>query len=55
MDGKAANLRSDVFDLEHMKANMQIQGPAIILNKTSTIVIEPNWEAKIDIYGNVEI
>ena len=54
-EGKATNLASNVFDLEHLKANMQIQGPAIILNKTSTIVIEPNWVAKIDINGNVEI
>mmetsp|Transcript_21107 Transcript_21107/g.25969 ORF Transcript_21107/g.25969 Transcript_21107/m.25969 type:complete len:167 (-) Transcript_21107:1371-1871(-) len=34
---------------------MEIAGPAIILNKTSTVVIEPYWLAKIDIYGNVEI
>ena len=34
---------------------MKIQGPAIILNKTSTILVEPFWEARIDIYGNVEI
>lgn len=34
---------------------MKIQGPAIILNKTSTIVVEPSCDAVIDEYGNVEI
>ena len=34
---------------------MRINGPAIILNKTSTILIEPSWVSEIDIYGNVEI
>ena len=34
---------------------MQVEGPAIILNNTSTIVVEPFCEAKIDVFGNVEI
>ena len=34
---------------------MKITGPAIILNKTSTVLIEPSWIAEIDIFGNVEI
>ena len=34
---------------------MNVHGPAIILNKTSTVLIEPHWDAKIDIYGNIEI
>ena len=34
---------------------MKVPGPAILLNKTSTILVEPFCEAKIDIYGNVEI
>ena len=25
------------------------------MNKTSTILVEPSWLSKIDIYGNVEI
>ena len=53
--GQAQCLDSKVYSLESLKANMKIQGPAIILNKTSTVLIEPFWEAKIDIYGNVEI
>jgi len=34
---------------------MQITGPAIILNSTSTILVEPFWQASIDEFGNVEI
>jgi N-methylhydantoinase A/oxoprolinase/acetone carboxylase beta subunit len=34
---------------------MTIKGPAIILNKTSTIVIEPHCSAEIDDYGSVII
>ena len=34
---------------------MTIDGPAIILNKTSTILVEPESDAIIDDFGNVEI
>ena len=34
---------------------MRIAGPAIILNQTSTILVEPGCEAYIDDFGNVEI
>ena len=34
---------------------MTIKGPAIILNKTSTILVEPESDAVIDDFGNVEI
>ena len=38
-----------------MKSGMKVSGPAIILNKTSTILVEPQSEALIDEFGNVEI
>ena len=34
---------------------MKVTGPAIILNKTSTILVEPDSKALIDEFGNVEI
>ena len=34
---------------------MKIEGPAIILNNTSTICIEPFWMASVDQFGNLEI
>jgi hypothetical protein len=30
-----------------------LAGPAIILNQTSTIMVEPGWQAEIDSYGSV--
>jgi len=53
--GKASFYETKVFDLEDLKANMRIEGPAIILNKTSTILVEPLCEALVDSYGNVEM
>ena len=32
-----------------------LAGPAIILNQTSTILVEPGWQAEIDSYGSVII
>lgn len=55
ISGKAECHDSNVYNLEHLKAGMKISGPAIILNKTSTVLIEPFWSAKIDVFGNVEI
>jgi 5-oxoprolinase (ATP-hydrolysing) len=48
-------LQTRVFDLEHLKAGTKIMGPAIILNSTSTVLIEPHCICKIDNYGNIEI
>ena len=53
--GGAQSLESPVFDLEALKSGMKIEGPAIILNKTSTILVEPESHAVIDDFGNVEI
>lgn len=38
-----------------MKSGMMVKGPAIILNNTSTILIEPSWVAKVDELGNIEM
>eukprot|EP00347_Sterkiella_histriomuscorum_P006120 403353992 len=48
-------LRTPVYDLEQLKAADKIQGPAIILNKTSTILIEPECTSQIDDFGNIFI
>lgn len=34
---------------------MELDGPSIILNQTSTILVEPGCKARIDSYGNVII
>ena len=53
--GETQCLESNVYDLEKMKSGMSVDGPAIILNKTSTILVEPDSDAIIDDFGNVEI
>jgi len=54
-DGQAVKNITQVFDLEKLKSGMKIKGPAIILNNTSTVLVEPVCEAEIDLYGNIEI
>ncbi|MEM2210462.1 MAG: hydantoinase/oxoprolinase family protein [Nitrososphaerales archaeon] len=42
-----------VFNREKLKSGNIIDGPAIIEQYDSTIVVYPNWLAEIDNYGNV--
>ena len=46
---------TDVYDLALLQAGHGFQGPAIIIHDTSTILVEPNCEATITAYGDVEI
>ncbi|CAG9316615.1 unnamed protein product [Blepharisma stoltei] len=49
------NLPTKVYRLESLAHNQTINGPAIILNETSTIIIEYKCTATISPHGNVEI
>lgn len=44
-----------LFKLEAMAAGDQVQGPAIIMNGNSTVVVEPGCRASITKYGNIRI
>ena len=44
-----------MYDLNDLKGGMKIEGPSIILNQTSTILVEPGCQAEIDNFGNVII
>ncbi|GAB6023455.1 hypothetical protein CHUAL_008235 [Chamberlinius hualienensis] len=46
---------TNVYLLETLKANHVIDGPAIIINKTSTILVEPDCSAEITVHGDVKI
>lgn len=48
-------LSTPVYDLNDLKGGMVVSGPSIILNQTSTILVEPGCKAEIDNYGNVII
>ncbi len=44
-----------VYDLEELKAEHIVKGPAILIQDTSTIIIEPDCTATITCQGDVEI
>ncbi|XP_014668394.1 PREDICTED: 5-oxoprolinase-like [Priapulus caudatus] len=46
---------TDVYMLEHLKGGHKLQGPAVIIDKNSTILLEPDCEAEITRNGDVRI
>ena len=42
----------DIFDRARLGPGSTIDGPAILENVDSTVVIDPGWQARIDDYGN---
>jgi 5-oxoprolinase (ATP-hydrolysing) len=47
--------KTSIYDLEFLQAGLRIDGPAIIIHDTSTILVEPNCSASITAFGDVEI
>ena len=52
---KTAALRTPVFVRGNLSAGMQLQGPALIVEPTSTIVVDPGWHASIDGHGCIHL
>lgn len=48
-------LNTNVYILENLCAHHQISGPAIIIDKNSTIIVEPNCSAEVSRHGDVRI
>ncbi|EGT48596.1 hypothetical protein CAEBREN_03618 [Caenorhabditis brenneri] len=48
-------VETSIFLLEEMLAGQVINGPALLIDKNSTIVIEPSSSATITEHGNVEL
>lgn len=46
---------SAAYDLGRFEPEMTIQGPAVIEDKTTTIVVNPGCTARMDILGNIHI
>ncbi|KAB1190530.1 hydantoinase/oxoprolinase family protein [Haloferax sp. MBLA0076] len=44
-----------IYDRTDLRPGNQLDGPAIIVEDDSTIVVQPNHEARIDEYENIEI
>eukprot|EP00850_Spirogloea_muscicola_P012837 SM000084S23173 [mRNA] locus=s84:572357:584658:- [translate_table: standard] len=47
--------QSPVYVLDTLKAGHRISGPAVIMNGTSTVIVEPQCSARITTYGNIWI
>lgn len=47
--------KTEIFDGPKLKPGMALNGPAIIEDPGTTIVIHPNCQANVDAYGNVHI
>ncbi len=47
--------KTDLYNLDDLKAGHTISGPAILIQDTSTIVVEPDCSAQITSSGDVEI
>ncbi|PVD21468.1 hypothetical protein C0Q70_19641 [Pomacea canaliculata] len=50
-----AYIATPVYMLDKLRAGHTIEGPAIILDKNSTIVVEPNCDARITKHGDISI
>ncbi len=45
--------KTPLYQRECLKSDMRIKGPAIIVEKTGTVVVENGWAAQIDEYGHL--
>ena len=42
-----------VFDRDRMAAGQKVKGPAVIIERTGTNIVEPGWEAEMTAIGNL--
>ncbi|KAI6174399.1 hypothetical protein M3Y98_01185900 [Aphelenchoides besseyi] len=52
---KDGSLDTDVYDMSKLSYGHEINGPALIIDKNATIVIEPRTSCQVDEYGNLEM
>ncbi len=46
-------LEADVIELAKLQHGHQFSGPAIVIEPTGTIIVEPNWQAKVNQHGHL--
>jgi N-methylhydantoinase A len=44
-----------MYERERLHAGNRIQGPALVLQMDSTIVVPPGWGGVVDSYGNLAL
>ena len=52
-DGEA--MRTPIYDRERLRNGHVIDGPAIVVQDDSTVVIEPGYTGRVDEYANIII
>lgn len=52
---ETGRIKTPIFDLSKLHAGHEVEGPAVIIEKTNTIVVLPNCKAIITEYGDVRI
>jgi 5-oxoprolinase (ATP-hydrolysing) len=54
-DGPVAWRDGHLFFREELRAGAYVDGPAVIVESNATTVIEPGWQARLTIAGNLEL
>ncbi|XP_026678310.1 5-oxoprolinase [Diaphorina citri] len=54
-NGQCQAMSTNIYDYSSLQQGDKIVGPAIIMNELSTILVEPNCEATINVTGDIEI
>ncbi|WP_049892010.1 hydantoinase/oxoprolinase family protein [Natronococcus amylolyticus] len=49
------NYETPVYDRARLRPGNEIEGPAVVTDNDSTVVVQPDHRATIDRYGNIEI
>ena len=55
VDGELKKVECDFYDREQLRAGNKIQGPAILTQFDTTIVVPPGLDAEVDATGNIVI
>ena len=55
LDGSLQNFKTQIYRRNMLPINVEILGPAILLQKDSTTVVPPNATAKVHSTGNIII
>jgi N-methylhydantoinase A len=42
-----------VYDRSRLQPAMRVQGPAVIEERITTVIVHPGWDMKVDGYGNI--
>jgi 5-oxoprolinase (ATP-hydrolysing) len=47
--------KTPIYDLDSLRAGDRLTGPALVISADSTLLIEPEFQAKVSTYGDIKI